>query len=97
MTVRELGAEYIAVGRALKDMPSSGARVGDYLPSLYGRAAAGAAVLLCFLRGLLTATPTELFARGELLAMLETLSRNGGLLPSAIGDRMWAVENSDEG
>ena len=61
MTARELGAEYIAIGRALEDMPSSDARVADHMPGLDGRAAVGAAALLCFLRDLLTATPTELF------------------------------------
>jgi hypothetical protein len=96
MTARELGAEYVAMGQALQRLPTPDAQVADHAPALDGQAAVGAAAFLCYFRDLLTATPMETFSRGKLLAMLETISRDGDLLPAAIGMRMWDMEHAGD-
>jgi hypothetical protein len=96
MTASQLGAEYIAIGQALEKLPLPHARVGDHIPILDGLAAVGAAAFLCYFRDLLTATPNEMFSRGELLSILESLSRDERLFPAGIGVRMWDVEHDED-
>ena len=55
----------------------------------------GGAGLICYLRDLLTETPKESFTRGEILVLLESVSRDPDWFPSGVGIAMWQLEDSE--
>ena len=59
---------------------------------LEGETAVGAAAFLCYLRDCLTSSPKEHWSQGELLVLLETLSRDAEMFPCGIAQTMWNAE-----
>ncbi len=66
---------------------------GKPKPMLEGEAGAGAAVMLCYLRDLITASSHEQWDRGTLLVLLETMSRDAEVFPCGVGELIWQAED----
>ncbi len=69
---------------------------GKAKPMLEPEAGAGAAVLLCYIRDLVSCGNRENYDRGTLLVLLETISNDPEIFPCGIGRLLWAAENEDE-
>jgi hypothetical protein len=63
---------------------------------LDGDAAVGAAMMLCYLRDLITVSPRLDYGQSDLLVILEAVSRDHELFPTGVGQVLWACELEDE-
>lgn len=72
------------------------AEIGDPKPALKDDFAVGAAVLLCYIRDLVTAGSRETYDRPTLLVMLEAISRDAEIFPCGVAQIMWGMENGEE-
>lgn len=65
-------------------------------PMLDGDGAVGAAVMLTYIRDLVTVADREDWSQGVFLVMLETISRDSELFPCGVGKLMWGAEEEDD-
>jgi hypothetical protein len=64
-------------------------------PTFEYSTAVGAAVMLCYLRDLVTIGTRETYDRGTLLVLLETISRDAELFPCGVGAMAWAPDDEE--
>lgn len=57
--------------------------------------AVAAAGFLCYLRDCFTGSPKEVWSQGELLVLLEMISRDGEIFPLGAGQLMWQMDVGD--
>lgn len=58
--------------------------------------AVGAAGMLCYIRDLFTVSSKDHFSRGEILVILETISRDPEIFPCGLGNIAWSAEEEDQ-
>ena len=92
MTLRQLAEDYTRIAEKLTVLESGDSSLPFPRGLMDAECAAGGAALLCYLRDLFTATPTETFNRADILVILETLSRDNEIFPCGIGTTMWDCE-----
>ena len=94
MTPQEAASAMRRVATALE---KAGAGSMAKFPKSYldGDAAVGAAGFLCYLRDCFTGSPKETWSRGEILVLLETMTRDIEMFPCGIAATMWAMDDQD--
>ncbi len=92
MTLEEMAISLRAVADAIEQIPD--AKLANFPKSmLRGEAGVGAAGMLCYIRDLFTVAGKDVFAREEILVILEAISRDQEIFPGAIGVLMWDAES----
>jgi hypothetical protein len=81
--------------KVAKNNPGAANPFGHKTPTLDEEQATGAALLLCYIRDLLTNSPRENFPREDLLVLLETISRDGELFPNGAGQLVWQLDDEE--
>jgi hypothetical protein len=90
MTTRETAATMRRLADAIDKLPGELPIAGG----LDEDCAVGAGAMLCYIRDLLTNSPREHpWSTGELLVLLETISRDPDIFPAGVGNLMWAAED----
>jgi hypothetical protein len=95
MTTHETAKAMRRVAEVMERLPS--ASLKDFpQDALQGECAVGAAGLLCYLRDLFTLSDKTSYSQGEILVLLETISRDAEIFPCGTGKLMWAAEVESE-
>lgn len=68
---------------------------GHPKPMLEGEASVGAAVMLTYIRDLVTTSNREDWSHGVVLVLLETLSRDAEFFPCGVGQLIWNAEDEE--
>jgi len=94
MTKQEYVTSLRRIADAIEDsrLPIPATRQGRDMPQMGEAEAVGAAGILCYLRGLFTATDRETFSRDEILVILREISEDDEIFPHGVGRLMWEVE-----
>lgn len=71
------------------------AEIGHAKPTFEGDMAVGAAVMLTYIRDLVTTSERPGWSQGVVLVLLEMISRDGELFPCGVGKLMWDAEEED--
>lgn len=82
-----------AIDQVVKDMGDTDN--GSPKPMLTSEAATGAAVMLCYIRDLVTCGDRDSFDRPTLLVILETISRDAEIFPYGVGKTIWAADDKE--
>lgn len=70
-------------------------QTSTFKPVFEPESAVGAASMLCYLRDLVTVGDKEMYDRGTLLVLLETISRDPELFPCGAGQLLWQANTED--
>lgn len=80
------------------DKVGKNAKTGAPKPMMSEEMATGAAIMLTYLRDLVTTGNRDVYPREDLLVLLETMSRDNEMFPCGVGRLIWdqVTEDDDE-
>lgn len=91
-----------AMRRLADEIDKVVAKIGDsqaskFTPQFTEGQAVGAAILLCYLRDLITASADNVvWDRPRILVLLHTIAEDNELFPCGVARILWQVEDEDE-
>jgi len=95
MTKQELSAAMRRIADAVDRLESAG-DIASRRVMLSEDQAVGAAQMLCLIRDLITVSSNEVFPKGDLLVLLEVLSRDQDIFPLGLGVQFWNMDVGED-